>query len=225
MGHYRGSDAPLLYMIEFYGVRLMVDSQLVDGQQGGDDQGQLVVLTGPSGAGKGTLLAALCQKYPELYISVSATTRSPRPGEIDGEHYFFLDRPQFDRMVTQGEFLEWAEFAGNCYGTPRSPVVDQINQGRIVILEIELEGARQVRQNFPAALRVFIMPPSFEELESRLRGRGTESDAVIARRLQRAKAEIEAAGEFDVQILNDDFDQAVQLLEATLFRSAAPVPG
>jgi guanylate kinase len=210
-------------MIEFYGAIPMVDIPMVDSQQG-DVEGRLVVLTGPSGAGKGTLLAALCQKYPELYVSISATTRLPRPGEVEGEHYFFLDRPQFDRMVAQGEFLEWAEFAGNCYGTPRPPVVEQINLGKTVILEIELEGARQVRQNFPAALRVFIMPPSFEELENRLRGRGTESDAVIARRLQRAKAEIEAAGEFDVQILNDDFDQAVQVLEVTLCRSSLPVP-
>jgi guanylate kinase len=179
--------------------------------------GKLIVLTGPSGAGKGTLLKALIEKHPELYISISATTRSARNGEVHGQHYFFLDRPEFERMVAQGQFLEWAEFAGNCYGTPRQPVEEQIKAGKIVILEIELEGARQVRQSFPEAYRIFIMPPSFEALESRLRGRGTETDEVVARRMQRAKAEIEAAGEFDVQIVNDQFEQAVLELEATVF--------
>jgi guanylate kinase len=180
--------------------------------------GKLIVLTGPSGAGKGTLLTALLAEHPEIYVSISATTRAPRPGEVHGQHYFFYDRPQFERMVAQGEFLEWAEFAGNCYGTPRQPVVDQIEAGKIVILEIELEGARQVRQSFPQAQRIFIMPPSFEELENRLRNRGTETDEVVKRRMQRAKAEIEAAGEFDVQIVNDDFDQAVQELTRTVFQ-------
>jgi guanylate kinase len=184
--------------------------------------GKLIVLTGPSGAGKGTLLKALIEKHPELYISISATTRSARNGEVHGQHYFFLDRTEFERMVAQGQFLEWAEFAGNCYGTPRQPVEEQIKVGKIVILEIELEGARQVRQSFPEAYRIFIMPPSFEELESRLRGRGTETDEVVARRMQRAKAEIEAAGEFDVQIVNDQFEQAVLELEATVF-SKQPV--
>jgi guanylate kinase len=185
--------------------------------------GKLIVLTGPSGAGKGTLLKALRERHPELYISISATTRSPRPGEVNGQHYFFLDRPQFERQVAQGQFLEWAEFAGNCYGTPRQPVEAQIQAGNIVILEIELEGARQVRQSFPSAHRIFIMPPSFEELENRLRGRGTESDEVVARRMQRAKAEIEAAGEFDIQIVNDQFEQAVRELESAVFPVQLPV--
>jgi guanylate kinase len=184
--------------------------------------GKLIVLTGPSGAGKGTLLKALLEKHPELYISISATTRAARAGEVHGQHYFFLDRPEFERMVAQGQFLEWAEFAGNCYGTPRQAVEAQIQAGKIVILEIELEGARQVRQSFPEAHRIFIMPPSFEELESRLRGRGTETDEVVARRMQRAKAEIEAAGEFDVQIVNDQFETAVLELAATVF-SKQPV--
>jgi guanylate kinase len=193
---------------------------MADGKQ---QPGKLIVLTGPSGAGKGTLLKALREQHPELYISISATTRSPRPGEVHGQHYFFLDRPEFERLVAQGQFLEWAEFAGNCYGTPRQPVEAQIQSGKVVILEIELEGARQVRQSFPAAYRIFVMPPSFEALESRLRGRGTESEEVVARRMQRAKAEIEAAGEFDIQIVNDEFAIALAELEATVFPVVLPV--
>ncbi len=176
--------------------------------------GRLIVLTGPSGAGKGTLLKALLQHQPMLYVSISATTRSARPGEVAGQHYYFLDRAEFDRMVAAGEFLEWAEFAGNCYGTPRQPVMDQIALGKTVILEIELEGARQVRQSCPEAYRIFIMPPDFATLEQRLRGRGTESDEVVQRRMRRAKDEIAAADEFDVQIVNDDLDQALAELAA-----------
>ncbi len=186
--------------------------------------GRLIVLTGPSGAGKGTLLKALLQQHPELYVSISATTRSPRPGEVNGQHYFFLDRPAFDKMVSEGDFLEWAEFAGNCYGTPRQPVEAQIAAGKTVILEIELEGARQVRESFPAAYRIFIMPPSFETLEQRLRDRGTESDDVVARRMQRAKDEIAAASEFDVQIVNDDLNQALSELAAIVLPAQTPIP-
>jgi guanylate kinase len=186
--------------------------------------GRLIVLTGPSGAGKGTLLKALLERHPELYVSISATTRSARPGEIHGQHYYFLDRAEFDRMVAAGDFLEWAEFAGNCYGTPRQPVAAQIAIGKTVILEIELEGARQVRQSDPEAYRIFILPPSFETLERRLRGRGTESDEVVARRMRRAKDEIAAANEFDVQIVNDDLAQALEELAAIVFPVAIPVP-
>ncbi|NJN49361.1 MAG: guanylate kinase [Alkalinema sp. RL_2_19] len=188
--------------------------------------GKLIVLTGPSGAGKGTLLKALLKQYPELYVSISATTRLPRPGEVHGQHYFFLDRSEFDQMVAEGNLLEWAEFAGNCYGTPRQPVAEQIAAGKTVILEIELEGARQVRESFPEAYRIFILPPSFEELESRLRGRGTESDDVVLRRMARAKDEIAAANEFDVQIVNDQVSRAVQELAAIVFPVEAmpPVP-
>ncbi|MFM2430924.1 MAG: Guanylate kinase [Cyanobacteriota bacterium] len=185
--------------------------------------GKLIVLTGPSGAGKGTLLKALLADHPELYVSISATTRSARPGEVHGQHYFFLDRAEFDQMVSAGNFLEWAEFAGNCYGTPRQPVEAQINAGTIVILEIELEGARQVRESFPEAYRIFILPPSFEELESRLRGRGTETDEVVAKRMRRAKEEIAAAGEFDIQIVNDDLDRAVAELATVVFPLNAPI--
>ncbi len=184
-------------------------------------KGELIVLTGPSGVGKGTLLRSLLQRHPELFLSISVTTRSPRPGEIDGLHYYFVDRPQFERMVAQGELLEWAEFAGNCYGTPRSPVEAQVSQGQLVILEIELEGARQVRRSFPEAIQIFLLPPSMVELEDRIRSRGQDSEAAITRRLQRAQEEVAAADEFDVQIVNDDLEKALSRIEETLFATAA----
>jgi guanylate kinase len=180
--------------------------------------GSLIVLTGPSGVGKGTLLRALLQRHPELYLSVSATTRKPRPGEVDGRHYFFKTRDEFLNMVENGELLEWAEFAGNFYGTPRRPVEEMIRQGKWVILEIELEGARQIPESFPDALRIFVLPPSMQELEMRLRGRGQDSEDAIARRLKRATAEMDAAGEFDVQVINDDLELALQKIESTLFK-------
>ncbi|MEB3294499.1 MAG: guanylate kinase [Synechococcales bacterium] len=179
-------------------------------------RGRLIVLTGPSGVGKGTLLKALLLKHPELQVSLSATTRSPRPGELHGVNYYFLSRPEFERMVAQGEFLEWAEFAGNCYGTPRKVVEEKLAKGEQIILEIELEGARQVRKTFPSAYKIFIMPPSLAALEARIRGRAQDSEEAIARRLERARAEIAASPEFDVQILNDDFEEAVRKLEAEL---------
>ncbi|HEY9826469.1 MAG TPA: guanylate kinase, partial [Stenomitos sp.] len=128
----------------------------------------LIVFTGPSGVGKGTVLKRLLQLHPELKLSVSATTRDPRPGEIEGTHYYFLTRPQFETMVAQGQFLEWAEFAGNLYGTPRQPLMEKIAQGERVILEIELEGARQVRRSAPEAFQIFLLPPSLKELEARI---------------------------------------------------------
>jgi guanylate kinase len=177
----------------------------------------LIVFTGPSGVGKGTVLRAILGRHPELHLSVSATTRSPRSGELEGKHYYFLTRSQFEAQVAQGEFLEWAEFAGNLYGTPRQPLLDRIAQGERIILEIELEGARQVRKTAPNALQIFIQPPSLDELEARIRKRGQDSDAAIARRLERAKIEIAAAHEFDVQIMNDNFDAAIKMLEDVLF--------
>jgi guanylate kinase len=179
--------------------------------------GKLIVLTGPSGVGKGTLLRSLLQRHPELYLSVSATTRQPRPGEIDGQHYYFVSRDKFEQMVSEGELLEWAEYAGNYYGTPRTPVERQIQLGQSVILEIEVVGARKIHHTFPTALRLFVLPPSLAELEQRIRGRGQDSEEAIARRLSRAKAEIEAANEFDVQIVNDDMEQALLLIEAAIF--------
>lgn len=185
------------------------------------DTQHLIVFTGPSGVGKGTILRALLDRHPELRVSISATTRSPRQNEVDGTHYYFLSRSQFEAMVAAGEFLEWAEFAGNLYGTPRQPLFDRIAQGERVILEIELEGARQVRQTAPDAFQIFITPPSLEELEARIRKRGQETEAAIVRRLERAKVEIASADEFDVQIMNDDFELAVQRLEEVLFPNAS----
>ncbi|MBD2593457.1 guanylate kinase [Nostoc spongiaeforme FACHB-130] len=179
--------------------------------------GKLIVLTGPSGVGKGTLMRSLLERHPQLYYSVSVTTRSPRPGEIDGKNYYFINRSKFEQLVAQGEFLEWAEFAGNYYGTPRETVVNQIQSGKLVVLEIELEGARQIRASFPNALSIFILPPSFDELEKRIRGRGQDSEEAISRRLVRAKAEIAAADEFDIQIVNDDFETALAAIEAAIF--------
>jgi len=183
--------------------------------------GKLIVFTGPSGVGKGTLLRSLLRRHPELYFSISVTTRAPRPGEVDGKHYYFVTRPQFEQMVAAGELLEWAEFAGNYYGTPRRAVEQQIQQGRWVVLEIELEGARQIRQTFPNALRIFILPPSLQELENRLRDRAQDSEQAILRRLKRAEAELEAADEFDFQVVNDNLEKALDRLEAALFSPAA----
>jgi guanylate kinase len=179
--------------------------------------GKLIVLTGPSGVGKGTLMNAILQRYPELHYSVSTTTRSPRPGEVNGKNYHFITRSEFEKLVTQGEFLEWAEFAGNCYGTPREAVLNHIQSGKLVVLEIELEGARQIRHTFPSALSIFILPPSFAELEKRIRGRGQDTEEAISRRLNRAEEEIAAADEFDLQIINDDFEEALQEIEKAIF--------
>lgn len=175
--------------------------------------GRLFLITGPSGVGKGTLVSALLQRHPQIWLSISATTRAPRSGECDGAHYFFLDRASFEAKVAAGGFLEWAEFAGNCYGTPRQPVEQQLAAGRPVLLEIELEGARQVRQSFPAGFQIFIKPPSFEELERRIRGRGTDSEEAIAKRLQRARVELAAEAEFDAVLVNADLQQALSELE------------
>ncbi|MCZ2205072.1 guanylate kinase [Cylindrospermopsis raciborskii] len=178
--------------------------------------GKLIVLTGPSGVGKGTLMQKLLAQHPQLYYSVSATTRSPRPGEIDGKSYYFITPNSFQELVAQGEFLEWAEFAGNYYGTPRAAVLQQIQLGRSVILEIELAGARQIKASYPDALSIFILPPSFLELENRIRSRGQDSDEAITRRLNRAKEEIKAASEFDIQIVNDDLSTTLNELETIL---------
>lgn len=212
MTHTLASDTSVIFDLPDQGDNTPETGQVKDVQAG-----RLVVITGPSGVGKGTLLSHLRQRHPQLYLSTSATTRAPRPGEVDGQHYYFVSRDIFEAMIAAGELLEWAEFAGNYYGTPRQPVEVQVERGNQVILEIELQGARQVAQSFPEALKIFLLPPSPEELERRIRTRGQDNDAAIARRLQRARIELEAASEFDLCIVNDDLDQALMALEAALF--------
>ncbi|NEP02249.1 MAG: guanylate kinase [Symploca sp. SIO2E9] len=179
--------------------------------------GRLIVLTGPSGVGKGTLLRKLLKRHPELNLSVSATTRPPRPGEVDGKQYYFVSREQFEQMVAAGELLEWAEYAGNYYGTPCAPVKRLLQFGQSVILEIEVVGARKIKETFPCAVRIFILPPTLIELEQRIRLRAQDSEEAISRRLSHAKAEIEAANEFDLQIINDDLEEALVSIEAAIF--------
>jgi len=167
--------------------------------------------------GKGTVAAAVRAQHPEVWISVSATTRSPRPGEVDGVHYHFVTEEDFDAMVRDGALLEWAVVHGvNRYGTPRRPVEAMIATGRPALLEIDLQGARQVRETMPAALFVFLKPPSWGELVRRLVGRGTEAEEERARRLETARAELDAESEFDVTIVNHEVHAAARELVALM---------
>ena len=177
------------------------------------------MLTGPSGVGKGTIVQALLKLHPQLWLSVSATTRPPRSGEVDGKDYRFMEREAFKADVASGGFLEWAEFAGNCYGTPLGPIEAQLKEGRPVLLEIEVEGARQVRERLPHAVQVFLQPPSLAALETRLRGRRSESERSIQQRLARAEEEMARGAEFDQVIVNDDLAVAIQKVEAVLTES------
>ena len=175
-------------------------------------KGNLFVLSGPSGAGKGTLVKRVLQRVPDAWVSVSATTRQPRPGEVDGRDYFFLDQPRFDELVSQGGFLEWAHVHGNSYGTLRSRVQDRIDHGSQVILEIDVQGAFQVKKAMPEAHLIFIEPPSLEELERRLRGRGTETEEGICNRMKTAEVELARKMEYDVQVVNDELERATEEL-------------
>jgi guanylate kinase len=177
-----------------------------------DRPARLTVLSGPSGVGKSTVVAGLRAKYPDLWLSVSATTRAPRPGEVDGREYHFVSDEEFDRMVARGELLEWARFAGKKYGTPREPVAERVAAGVPALLEIDIEGARQVRRKVPDALLVFLAPPSWDELVRRLTGRGTEPPEVIARRLAAARTEIEAGREFDITLVNTSVEDVCRQL-------------
>lgn len=173
---------------------------------------RLTVVSGPSGVGKSSVVTQVRLLRPEIYFSVSVTTRPPRPGEVEGEHYHFVDRATFAKLAEAGELLEHAEFAGNCYGTPRAPVERALEQGRPAVLEIELQGARQVRAAMPDARLVMLVPPSWEELVGRLTGRGTEQRSAVEARLAEAERELAAAGEFDARVVNADVRVAAQRL-------------
>jgi guanylate kinase len=174
------------------------------------------VLSGPSGVGKGTVVAEVRRRHPEVWVSVSVTTRRPRAGEIDGVDYHFVDGDEFDRLIADDGLLEWAEYAGNRYGTPAAPVRDRLAAGAPALLEIELQGARQVRARDADAQLVFLAPPSWAVLVDRLAGRGSEPPAVQERRLALAQAELDAAGEFDVVVVNDDVSRAADELVGLL---------
>ena len=184
-------------------------------------RGVLFVFSGPSGVGKGTLKAKLFEEFADrIAYSVSATTRGPREGEVDGQDYFFISRQEFERRVKNNEFLEHAEFAGNCYGTPRAYVEKLLDSGMNVVLEIDVQGALQVMKSMPECVSVFILPPSFEELEHRLRGRGTETEEKVRERLETAKRELPYAPQYDYQIVNGgDIEAAYQSLREVFLKS------
>lgn len=169
---------------------------------------KLFVISGPSGAGKGTLVSRIREQHPALGLTVSATTREPRPGEVDGESYYFLSDDEFARRVDADEFVEWAEVHGHRYGTLVSEVTSNLDAGRSLILEIDVQGAFQVKKRFPDAILIFIMPPSLEVLAERLSARGTETEESLSLRLANAKAEIELAPRYDDVVINDDLDDA-----------------
>ena len=186
--------------------------------------GNLYVVAAPSGAGKTTLVRMLLAEESGVHLSISFTTRAPRPGEQDGREYHFVSVDRFRSMIAGDEFLEWAEVHGNFYGTSKKWIGDQLAAGHDVLLEIDWQGAQQVRKLFPAAIGIFILPPSMDELSRRLTGRGTDAQDVIERRLAAAEAEMRHVGEFDYAIINDQLDQALQDLRA-IVRSSRLSPG
>jgi guanylate kinase len=174
---------------------------------------RLTVLSGPTAVGKGTIMAEMRRRAPDVWISISATTRAPRPGEVDGVHYYFLTPERFDELIRTGQMLEWALVHGsNCYGTPREPVERELAAGRPVFLELDLQGARQVREAMPDARFVFLAPPTWDELVRRLVGRGTETPEERERRLTTAREELAAVDEFDHVVVNDDVERATDEL-------------
>ncbi len=180
------------------------------------DRGRLIVLSGPSGVGKSSIIGLLAQRRP-FRFSVSVTTRPPRPGEQDGVDYLFRTRDEFERLVETGQLLEWAEFGGHLYGTPRAPVEEWLAAGDDVLLDIEIDGARQIRRTFPTALFLFVAPPGLEELRRRLEGRGDTSQTDVRRRLERAQTDLRAAPEvFDAIVVNRELDRAVAMVDALI---------
>jgi guanylate kinase len=184
-------------------------------------EARLTVLSGPSGVGKDAVLAAVRRRHPEVWVSTSVTTRKPRPSETDGVEYHFVSRDEIAAMIESGELLEHAEYAGNIYGTPRGPVLQRLAEGRPAFLVIELQGMRQVRKLMPDAQFVFLAPPSFEELERRLVGRGTEPEETIRERLDQACIELASESEFDIALVNDSVERAADELVSLI---AHPVP-
>ena len=172
------------------------------------NKGLLVVYAGASGVGKGTIMKKLLAANPNIRLSVSATTRQPREGEVNGREYYFVTREEFERMIAENGFLEYAEYVGNCYGTPKQPVFDMLDEGIDVFLEIEIKGFLQIKESCPDCVSIFIIPPSYEELRARLTGRGTESEEVIAARLKTAEEELSYQDQFDYVVINDDADRA-----------------
>ena len=178
--------------------------------------GRLTVLSGPSGVGKGSVIKVVRQRHPEVWLSVSVTTRAPRPGETDGVEYHFVTQEEYDDLVARDELLEHAAYAGNSYGTPRRPVLEALASGVPALLEIELQGARQVKERMPEAHLVFLAPPSFDELARRLSGRGTEDPERVRRRLDAARIEMAAEDEFEAVVVNDDLERAADSLVALM---------
>ena len=179
-----------------------------------NNRGILVILSGFAGSGKGTIIKELMEKYDDYVLSVSATTRSPREGEIEGVHYFFKTEEEFKKMIAEGELLEYANYVGNYYGTPRAYVKEQLAAGKNVILEIETEGALNIKREYPDAVLVFVMPPSVEEIHNRLKHRGTETDEVIDRRMKKAGLEITVVDRYDYLMINDVLSESVELFNA-----------
>ena len=177
-------------------------------------RGCLIVVSGPSGAGKGTVCGAFLKKHAEIAYSVSATTRAPRPGEAEGVNYYFVQKKEFERMIREGELLEWAEVFGNYYGTPLKKIEDRLSEGRDILLEIDTQGALNVQKRFPEGVYVFLLPPSIEELARRLRGRGTDGEDDVRRRLAAAKDEIALARAYAYAVVNDSVERAVDLLSS-----------
>ena len=171
---------------------------------------KLIIITGPSGVGKGTIVKEILDKDKDIWLSISATTRKPRMGEKNGVNYYFISDERFKDMIDKKEFLEWAQFAGNYYGTPLSTVNEKIEMGFIVLLEIEVEGAKQIKEKFPEALSIFLLPPSKEELEKRIRNRGTEKEEAINQRLSRANYEIASSDNFDFVLTNHNVNETVK---------------
>lgn len=172
--------------------------------------GKLFIISGSSGVGKGTVIKKFAEKANDIVLSISSTTRKPRPGEVHGVNYFFIDREEFEKDIQNGDFLEWAEFGGNRYGTNKKRVQEILDNGKNVLLEIEVQGAKQVKEKMPQAVSIFILPPSKEEIEKRLRGRGTETEEAIQKRLQAIEFESKESVHYDFKVINDEVERAAE---------------